>query len=109
VLFTNVRIIDGTGAQPYAGEVLINADRIARVGRTPHCQNARDLEYFVEYLGMTPMEALLSTTRLGGEIMMMGGELGQLKDGFLADLLLVDGDPSRTWRSSGIPRSCSPS
>ena len=24
----------------------------------PHCQNARDLEYFVKYLGMTPMEAI---------------------------------------------------
>jgi len=60
---------------------------------TPHCQNARDLEYFVKYVGMTPMEALLSATRHGGEIMMMGGELGQLKDGYLADLLLVDGDP----------------
>jgi imidazolonepropionase-like amidohydrolase len=60
---------------------------------TPHCQNARDLEYFVKYVGMTPMEALLSATRHGGEIMMMGGELGQVKDGYLADLLLVDGDP----------------
>jgi imidazolonepropionase-like amidohydrolase len=60
---------------------------------TPHCQNAKDLEYFVKYVGMTPMEALLSATRYGGEIMMMGGELGQLKDGYLADLLLVDGDP----------------
>jgi imidazolonepropionase-like amidohydrolase len=60
---------------------------------TPHCQNAKDLEYFVKYVGMTPMEALLSATRYGGEIMMMGGELGQVKDGYLADLLLVDGDP----------------
>jgi imidazolonepropionase-like amidohydrolase len=60
---------------------------------TPHGENARDLEYFVKYLGMTPMEALSSATRHGGEIMMMGGELGQLKDGYLADLLLVDGDP----------------
>ncbi len=60
---------------------------------TPHGENARDLEYFVKYLGMTPMEALLSATRYGGEIMMKGGELGQLKDGYLADLILVDGDP----------------
>ncbi|MGH7333052.1 MAG: amidohydrolase family protein [Candidatus Rokuibacteriota bacterium] len=60
---------------------------------TPHCDNARDLEYFVKYLGMTPMEALVSATRYGGEIMMQGSELGQLKDGYLADLLLVDGDP----------------
>jgi imidazolonepropionase-like amidohydrolase len=60
---------------------------------TPHGENARDLEYFVKYLGMTPMEALLSATRYGGEIMMKGGELGQLKDGYLADVILVDGDP----------------
>lgn len=60
---------------------------------TPHCQNARDLELFVKYLGFTPMEALLSATKYGGEAMMRGAELGQIKEGFLADLLLVDGDP----------------
>jgi imidazolonepropionase-like amidohydrolase len=60
---------------------------------TPHCDNARDLEYFVKYLGFTPMEALRSATQLGGEIMMRGKELGQVKEGYLADLLLVDGDP----------------
>lgn len=60
---------------------------------TPHCQNARDLEFFVRYLGMTPAEAIKSATVYGGEIMMRGHELGQVKEGFLADLLLVDGDP----------------
>ena len=60
---------------------------------TPHCQNARDLEFFVKYLGFTPMEALVAATRHGGEAMMRGGDLGQVKEGFLADLLLVDGDP----------------
>ena len=34
-LFTNVRIIDATGAQPYPGEVLVQGNRIARVGRGP--------------------------------------------------------------------------
>src|SRR5262250_2351390 len=34
VLFTNVRIIDGSGAQPYSGEVLVQGNRIARVGRS---------------------------------------------------------------------------
>jgi imidazolonepropionase-like amidohydrolase len=58
-----------------------------------HGTNAKDLEYFVKYLGFTPMEALLAATRYGGEIMMRGNELGQVKEGFLADLLLVDGDP----------------
>ena len=60
---------------------------------TPHGQNARDLEYFVKYLGFTPMEAIRATTMYGGQIMMRGHELGLIKEGFLADLLLVDGDP----------------
>ena len=60
---------------------------------TPHCQNARDLEFFVKYLGMTPMEAIRATTVYGGQIMQRGHELGAVKEGFLADLLLVDGDP----------------
>ena len=58
-----------------------------------HGENAKDLQYLVKYAGMTPMEALLSATQHGGEIMMMEDELGQLKEGFLADILLVDGDP----------------
>ncbi|WP_213956490.1 MULTISPECIES: amidohydrolase family protein [unclassified Variovorax] len=60
---------------------------------TPHCQNARDLEFFVKYLGFTPMEAIRCTTLYGGQIMMKPDELGVIKDGYLADMLLVDGDP----------------
>jgi imidazolonepropionase-like amidohydrolase len=59
----------------------------------PVGKNARDLEHFVTLFGWTPMEAIVAATRLGGEIMMQGRELGQIKPGHLADLLLVDGDP----------------
>ena len=41
---------------------------------------------------MTPMEALISATRWGGQIMMRK-DLGEIREGWLADLLLVDGDP----------------
>ena len=60
---------------------------------TPHGTNAKDLEYFVDLLGMSPMEAIQAATKLGGEIMEMGGELGLIREGYLADMLLVDGDP----------------
>jgi imidazolonepropionase-like amidohydrolase len=60
---------------------------------TPIGTNARDIEHFVNLLGFSPMEAILSATKLGGEIMMMGSELGQVKPGFVADLILVDGNP----------------
>jgi imidazolonepropionase-like amidohydrolase len=61
----------------------------------PNGRNARDLELFVRHFGYTPTEALMAATRLGGQIMGMENELGQIKVGFLADLLLVDGDPTR--------------
>ena len=56
--------------------------------------NARDLEHFVKLLGCTPMEAIVAATKLGGELMGMGEELGQIRAGYLADLLLVDGNPA---------------
>lgn len=58
----------------------------------PHGRNARDLEHFVSLYGFTPAEALSAATKLGGEL--MGQDVGQVKPGFLADLLLIDGDPT---------------
>jgi imidazolonepropionase-like amidohydrolase len=60
----------------------------------PNGRNARDLELWVQHFGYTPAEVLHAATALGGEIMGRGDELGQVKAGFLADLLLVDGDPT---------------
>jgi imidazolonepropionase-like amidohydrolase len=70
----------------------------------PMPRNARDLEHFVTLFGFTPMEAIVAATRYGGELMARGAgpgegehappDLGQVKEGVLADLLLVDGDPS---------------
>src|SRR6185436_17014326 len=59
----------------------------------PHGTYTRDLLLFVDVLGFTPSETLVAATRLGGEIMGLGGELVQAKAGYLADLLLVDGNP----------------
>jgi imidazolonepropionase-like amidohydrolase len=59
----------------------------------PHGAYARDLALFVDVLGFSPMETLTAATKHGGEIMGKPGELGVVKAGALADLLLVDGDP----------------
>ncbi len=61
--------------------------------QSPQGRNARDLKHFVDLLGYSPSEAMVCGTRYGGEIMGMGDELGQVKEGFIADLLLVNGDP----------------
>ena len=60
---------------------------------TPHGTYAKDLWVFVKILGFSPMETLVAATKLGGELMGRPGELGVVKAGALADLLLVDGDP----------------
>jgi imidazolonepropionase-like amidohydrolase len=60
---------------------------------TPHGTYARDLWLFVKILGFSAAETLVAATRLGGELMGHPGELGVVKSGALADLLLVDGDP----------------
>jgi imidazolonepropionase-like amidohydrolase len=58
-----------------------------------HGAYALDLWLFVKVLGFSATETLVAATRLGGEIMGKPGELGVIKPGALADLILVDGDP----------------
>lgn len=60
---------------------------------TPQGTNARDIEHFVKLFGYSSNEALQCATRVGAELMGMGNELGLVKEGYLADLLLVRGDP----------------
>lgn len=59
----------------------------------PVGRNARDLGLFVDLLGFSPVEVLVAATRHGGELMAM--EVGEVKASKLADLLLIDGDPTR--------------
>ncbi|KAJ7131366.1 hypothetical protein C8R44DRAFT_774726 [Mycena epipterygia] len=59
---------------------------------TPH-GTYRDLEHFVMLLGMTPMEAIVSATAYGGELMLHPQELGKVVPGAYADLILVNGNP----------------
>ncbi|UQX87399.1 amidohydrolase family protein [Jatrophihabitans telluris] len=60
----------------------------------PIGRNARDLQLFVEQLGYSPVDALVAATQYGGQLMGMGDELGLVKAGYLADLLVIDGDPT---------------
>ena len=55
--------------------------------------NARDMEHFVNLLDYTPLEAIQAATQFGGEL--FGEDIGLVKEGYLADLILVEGDPSK--------------
>ena len=61
-------------------------------GVTPHGNNLRELELMVEG-GMTPMQAIVATSRTAAELMGLEDELGTLEPGKRADLVVVDGDP----------------
>ncbi len=63
----------------------------------PIGRNARDLELFVNLFGFTPTEALVAATKTGGEL--MGRDrIGMLRRGWLADILVVNGDPTSDVR-----------
>lgn len=60
---------------------------------THHGTYAAELERYVELAGMTPTAAIHTATRNIGPAAGIGS--GQVAGGFLADLLIVDGDPTQ--------------
>jgi imidazolonepropionase-like amidohydrolase len=61
-------------------------------GVGPHGSNAEELERMVEG-GMTPMQAIVATTKSAAECLRLAHLTGTLEVGKRADLLAVDGDP----------------
>jgi imidazolonepropionase-like amidohydrolase len=61
-------------------------------GVGPHGRNAEELERLVE-CGMTPMQAIVATTKTASECICTQADTGTLEPGKLADLLIVDSDP----------------
>ncbi len=55
--------------------------------------HAREMEVFVNELGLSPIEAITCATRNNAIAMKMQGELGVVAAGYRADVLVVDGDP----------------
>jgi imidazolonepropionase-like amidohydrolase len=60
--------------------------------------HARELEVFVEELGLSGLEAITCATRNNAVAMRMDGELGVVKESYRADVLVVDGDPAADVR-----------
>ena len=58
----------------------------------PHGDYAKELTFFVKFVGLTPLEVIRCATLTGAQIMGRDSEFGTLAAGKLADVLVVDGD-----------------
>ncbi|MCM4157729.1 amidohydrolase family protein [Gramella sp. AN32] len=83
--------IQGTFAKAYKRGVGIAFGTDAGVFH--HGENAREFVYMVE-AGMPAMAAIQSATTTNAEILGMQDQIGQIREGFLADIIAVPGDPS---------------
>ncbi|MGD9720574.1 MAG: amidohydrolase family protein [Pirellulales bacterium] len=96
------RVIDGhqetlDGGAESARMILRAGGRLGMGGDygfawNPHGTYAKELTFFVKFVGFTPLETIHCATQTGAEIMGRGDEFGTVAAGKLADLLIVDGE-----------------
>ncbi len=109
---TIVRASSSGGAAADAASLARNRESLARLGQmfllmhragatmvagtdgTPGLALPRELELYVE-AGLTPVEALHLATLGAARVAGVGEQLGAIEPGRLADLVLVEGDPTR--------------
>jgi len=67
------------------------------VGVFPHGDNAREMVLMYEY-GMSALNVLRSATSVNASILGIKDKVGSIKTGLIADIIIVDGDPSKEVR-----------
>lgn len=84
-----------------AGVRILPGTDVAVALKYPGFSLRDELTYFVDTIGMTPMEALVSATRLAAEFSGAVDSLGTVTVGKLADLVLLEADPLAAIRNVG--------
>ena len=95
-------VIDGhqetlEGGSESARRILAAGGRLGMGGDygfawNPHGDYAKELDFFVKYVGLKPLDVIKCATKTGAEILGRSDEFGTLAAGKLADVLVVDGD-----------------
>lgn len=96
------KVIDGhqetlEGGAESARRILAAGGRLGMGGDygfawNPHGDYAKELSFFVNDVGLKPLEVLKCATQTGAEIMGLDSQVGTLEAGKLGDVLVVEGD-----------------
>ena len=91
--------LENTGAklrQAYDAGVKLLCGSESGFSMTPYGHwHAREMEVFVKHLGMTPLQAITCGTKDNAVALDQDGETGSIATGYRADVLVLDGDPSK--------------
>ena len=91
--------LENTGAklrQAYDAGVKLLCGYESGFSMTPYGHwHAREMEVFVKHLGMTPLQAITCGTKDNAVALDQDGETGCIAAGYRADVLVLDGDPSK--------------
>ena len=91
--------LENTGAklrQAYDAGVKLLCGSESGFSMTPYGHwHAREMEVFVKHLGMTPLQAITCGTKDNAVALDQDGETGCIATGYRADVLILDGDPSK--------------
>ncbi len=88
------------GEMHEAGVRLVTGSDAAVIGIYPGSALHRELQHFVEQIGMTPLEAIERATRLPAEFLGIADSVGTIQPGRIADLVLLDADPLADIRAT---------